>query len=623
VTGQTVLADGGLSLMRAAMSPQAPVGRPQDTPPRPPEHDPPPERHSPLAPDRRPLEHDPVVVVGTGIAVPGASTPEEFWQLLNEGADLFVDPPADRWSAAGFHDPDPRAADKSYQIRSGFITSFRPHPRLAAEPEWAGRDFTARWLRHCAYQALDGVARASGDRFSVCVGYTPDGSQHLQEALIRAELDALAQAGPDEIPAQALDRLAQDALPVGGTEDLVSTPYLASRAAVCGIVPDDAALLLVDTACSSSLYAVDLGVRDLLAGRADVALCGGAVLLVGLPVPPDATVLVAGEHGITRGADGPRLTAEEVAGLAADGGSGHIRVLADGSDSDLARAAWSPALRALLHLHEATFLAVQASAPRLDERGSVLVAVLDGVAGQWPKPFTGLFSGLVKSLALEYPRTAIAASLHERAAPADVLPLAAAELAARHLLPVVLHAGGGRLTLRAVAEPAVRGEAPPLPPDALVVAAGGARGIGAAVLAGLARTYRPRLVILGSTVLDVWTEQDLATSAQDRAAFIRRLVAGPDRVAVGEANARFDRLQQARTVAGNLSELRRICGRDRVRYLPCDLRDPEAVRGALADLPGPPDLMLMVAGTNRAGAVATKSRHEIDTGLRRLAARRS
>jgi NAD(P)-dependent dehydrogenase (short-subunit alcohol dehydrogenase family) len=103
VTGQTVLADGGLSLMRAAMSPQAPAGRPQDTP-RPPEHDPPPERHSPLAHDHRPLEHDPVVVVGTGIAVPGASTPEEFWQLLNEGADLFVDPPADRWSAAGFHD---------------------------------------------------------------------------------------------------------------------------------------------------------------------------------------------------------------------------------------------------------------------------------------------------------------------------------------------------------------------------------------------------------------------------------------------------------------------------------------------------------------------------------------
>src|SRR6266566_529792 len=227
-----------------------------------------------------PLEHDPVVVVGAGIAVPGASSPEEFWQLLNHGADLFVDAPADRWSAAGFHDPDPRAADKSYQTRSGFITSFRPHPRLAGEPEWgAGREFTARWLRHCAYQALDGVASAPGDRFSVCVGYTPDGSQHLQEVLIRAELDAVVQAGLDEVPAAALDGLARDALLVGRTQDLVPTPHLVCRAAVRGVVPEDAALLLVDTACSSSLYAVDLGVRDLLSGRADVALCGGAFAL--------------------------------------------------------------------------------------------------------------------------------------------------------------------------------------------------------------------------------------------------------------------------------------------------------------------------------------------------------
>jgi 3-oxoacyl-(acyl-carrier-protein) synthase/NAD(P)-dependent dehydrogenase (short-subunit alcohol dehydrogenase family) len=280
VTGQTVLADGGLSLMRAAMSPHEPADLPSGT-----------GRDRP-----GPLEHDPVVVVGAGIAVPGASSPEEFWQLLNRGADLFVDAPADRWSAAGFHHPDPRAADKSYQTRSGFITSFRPHPRLAAEPEWGdGSEFTARWLRHCAYQALDGVASAPGDRFSVCVGYTPDGSQHLQEALIRAELDALVQAGLDEVPAAALDRLARDALPVGGTQDLVPTPYQAGRAAVRGIVPDDAALLLVDTACSSSLYAVDLGLRDLLSGRADVALCGGAFALA-----PSGSVLFSKVQGLSR-----------------------------------------------------------------------------------------------------------------------------------------------------------------------------------------------------------------------------------------------------------------------------------------------------------------------------------
>ncbi len=300
VTGQTVLADGGLSLMRAAMSPHKPAD-PQPADPQP--ADPQPADPQPADPpsgtggDRSgPLEHDPVVVVGAGIAVPGASSPEEFWQLLNGDAELFIDAPADRWSAVGFHHCDPRAADKSYQTRSGFITSFRPHPRLADEPEWGdGSEFTARWLRHCAYQALDGVASAPGDRFSVCIGYTPDGSQHLQEALIRAELDALVQASPDKVPAAALDQLARDALLVGGTQDLVPAPYLVGRAAIRGIVPDDAALLLVDTACSSSLYAVDLGVRDLLSGRADVALCGGAFALA-----PNGSVLFSKVQGLSR-----------------------------------------------------------------------------------------------------------------------------------------------------------------------------------------------------------------------------------------------------------------------------------------------------------------------------------
>src|SRR5262249_10892322 len=80
-----------------------------------------------------------------------------------------------------------------------------------------------------------------------------------------------------------------------------------------------------------------------------------------------------------------------------------------------------------------------------------------------------------------------------------------------------------------------------------------------------------------------------------------------------EASIRFDRIQQARTATDNLAELRRMCGEDRVRYLPCDLRDPDAVLAALADLPGPPDLLLLVAGTNRAAEITTKSRHDFLT----------
>jgi 3-oxoacyl-(acyl-carrier-protein) synthase/NAD(P)-dependent dehydrogenase (short-subunit alcohol dehydrogenase family) len=302
VTGQMMLADGGLSLLRQAMSPDEepaaepaqpvqPVRTGRPTPAALPERIAEPVRLSP--------EEDPVVVVGAGIAVPGASSPEQFWDLLNRGAELFVDAPADRWSAGGFCDPDPRSPDKSYQTRSGFITDFRPHPRLAAEPEWtATSEFTALWLRHCVYQALDGVARAESDRFTVCVGYTPDGSQHLQESLVRAELEALVATGsdgPDPSLVTAVDRLGRRTLPVGGRGELVPTPHLIGRAAVRGLVPDDARLLMVDTACSSSLYAIDLGVRELLSGRADVALCGGAFALA-----PGGSVLFSKVQGLSR-----------------------------------------------------------------------------------------------------------------------------------------------------------------------------------------------------------------------------------------------------------------------------------------------------------------------------------
>jgi 3-oxoacyl-(acyl-carrier-protein) synthase/NAD(P)-dependent dehydrogenase (short-subunit alcohol dehydrogenase family) len=317
VTGQTVLADGGLSLLHDAMAPDS-------------------EETAVEKPVAAPLDpgEDPVVVVGTGIAVPGASTPEQFWALLREGAELFIDAPTDRWRAAGFHDPDPKAPDKSYQSRSGFMTSFEPHPTLAAElPDWGDNpEYTAVWLRHCAYQALDQITSRSGDRFSVCIGYTPDGSQHLHESLIRGELAALLADDPDadDQLARDVDRLVAAGLPAGGAGAIAPTPHRVGLAAFDGLVPEDTRLLMVDTACSSSLYAIDLGVRELLSGRADIALCGGAFALA-----PGGSVLFSKVQGLSRGG-AVRALDESADGVLFSDGAGIValkrlsRALADG-----------------------------------------------------------------------------------------------------------------------------------------------------------------------------------------------------------------------------------------------------------------------------------------------------
>ncbi len=61
-------------------------------------------------PDQRPhkkphrtMPKDPIAVVGMGIYLPGAKSPQEFLENLKEGKTFLSDPPIDRWNKATFH----------------------------------------------------------------------------------------------------------------------------------------------------------------------------------------------------------------------------------------------------------------------------------------------------------------------------------------------------------------------------------------------------------------------------------------------------------------------------------------------------------------------------------------
>lgn len=260
-------------------------------------------------------EDDPIAVVGMGMAVPGASSPEEFWRLLIDGAELFVDAPADRWDIARFHATDRGAPDKTYQRRSGFITDFRPHEKLRAEGlAEAGLDQTALWLRHSLHQALDGVRRNAQDRFSFCVGYTPDGSQHLEEAFVlRSSLETLAEDGDDAVDGPIGDALRRR-FSRGDDPSASYLPHRIGQDAMAGILPPATRVHMVDTACSSSLYAMDLGVRDLLSGRSDIAVCGGSFALA-----PSGSILFAKLNGLSAGGAVRALDAGADGALFSDG----------------------------------------------------------------------------------------------------------------------------------------------------------------------------------------------------------------------------------------------------------------------------------------------------------------
>lgn len=209
-----------------------------------------------------------IAIVGMGVAVPRASSPDELWALLCSDAPVF-DEPGDRLPLATLWSADPAAPDRTYSRVAGFLRDLRPHPKLVEE-EASGRftspELTARWLRHCVLQATERVRLAPGDRQLFAIGLTPDGSHHLEHSLVASAVRT-AGAGP----------LGPGALPLAGAVERY-LPYRIARDAA-GPLPPGSEVIVVDTACSSSLYTIDLGVRALRAGETDVALCGGAFAL--------------------------------------------------------------------------------------------------------------------------------------------------------------------------------------------------------------------------------------------------------------------------------------------------------------------------------------------------------
>jgi 3-oxoacyl-(acyl-carrier-protein) synthase len=220
-----------------------------------------------------------------GLIVPGAGNPEEFWQILLEGPELFIKVPKERWDNRLFHSPDLSAKDKTYQTTSAFITGTSQE----AEPE----EYTTAWLRHSLRQALAGVKRQAADRYTLVVGYTPDGSQHLEESQVlagmRQELLALLEQSADLSAAEKenlrshIETTLESYYRRGLKAPANFLPHRVGRNALSGLLPDDTELMMVDTACSSSLYAVDIGIKGLLMGKHDVAVCGGSFALAPLP----------------------------------------------------------------------------------------------------------------------------------------------------------------------------------------------------------------------------------------------------------------------------------------------------------------------------------------------------
>jgi malonyl CoA-acyl carrier protein transacylase len=348
--------------------------------------------------------------------------------------------------------------------------------------------------------------------------------------------------------------------------------------------------------------------------RADGASgAGGALLLFGPPSPARdalATALQKDGHVTLLAAPAERTCA-----------LGEGRFEADARDEAalqalralIASEGYPPIGALILHLgaegerngdaHESdartAFLVARTFEPDLRDAAAIgdgWLLTVTGMDGRFGLGGTGEFApeaasvhGVAKSLAREWPGVRVKCL--------DIDPELSADAAASALLAEWRGRDGdaslevglsaqGRWRLELAAEPLARPDlsALDLDSDSVLLVTGGARGVTASVALALARDYRPKMVVVGTSPLP--SEEDEATrDVEDRDAlkriFIERMrEAAPESASPAQVQAALDRLIKDREIRANLAGMR-AAGAE-VDYLAVDVGDEKAF-GRLID----------------------------------------
>ncbi|MGE2727312.1 type I polyketide synthase [Mycolicibacterium pulveris] len=200
-------------------------------------------------------------VVGYAVRVPGAADADEFWEVLRDGRDAVSEVPADRWDVEEFYDPDPDAPGKIVTRRAGFIddaTGFDAPFFGLSKRETMLIDPQHRLLLETAWQAVEHSGTAPSALANTKTGVFMGLGTHDYLQLIAEEVSY------DEI----------DSYQAIGSSAAAGAGRISYAMGLQGPA------VSVDTACSSSLVAVHQACQALRFGECDVALAGGANVLL-------------------------------------------------------------------------------------------------------------------------------------------------------------------------------------------------------------------------------------------------------------------------------------------------------------------------------------------------------
>jgi len=228
----------------------------------------------------------PLAIVGLACRFPKADDAERYWSNILNGVDCIEDVPESHWRPEDYFSSDPKAADRTYAKRGGFLSPTDFHPlEYGIPPASIEATDTSQLLGMMA--AKEALADA---------GYGPDGKPFDRERVsvilgvtgalelvipLGARLGhpiwrrALKEAGLDDAQTEAIVQKIADGY-VPWQEQ--SFPGLLGNV-VAGRIANHLDLggsnCVVDAACASSLGAIHLAALELISGRADMALTGG------------------------------------------------------------------------------------------------------------------------------------------------------------------------------------------------------------------------------------------------------------------------------------------------------------------------------------------------------------
>lgn len=251
------------------------------------------------------------------------------------------------------------------------------------------------------------------------------------------------------------------------------------------------------------------------------------------------------------------------------------------------------------------------------ETGGVFVTVQDtggdfGLRGSdETRAWLGGISALARTAAIEWPDASVKAIDCEGGGrhPAELADAICMELfEAGPALEVGLRADGRRITpvrAAAVARPAAL---PPIGPQSVVVASGGARGVTAASLVALARAHQPRIVLLGRTPIESALEAAGAGNGD----------LGVNGMPDGLTKAR--KMMQTEATARRVREIRATlealaAAGSPTRYIEADVQDGAAVASALDAVRrewGPITAIVHGAGVLSDKRIADKTSEQFD-----------